>query len=81
METVPFGLLSKGVHDPAWWWAEASNLRASSDAVVRFNLAHVFVWNVEFQDEILDVSHVSTFKLDVVGLLSTHLEAVNLVHF
>eukprot|EP00986_Skeletonema_menzelii_P002071 scaffold560_cov139-Skeletonema_menzelii.AAC.4 len=30
-----------GVHDPAWWWAEASNLRASSDAVVRFNLAHV----------------------------------------
>ena len=28
------------VHDPAWWWAEASNLRASSDAVVRFNLAH-----------------------------------------
>ena len=30
------------MHDPAWWWAEASNLRASSDAVVRFNLAHDF---------------------------------------
>ena len=35
--------LLEGVHDPAWWWAEASNLRASSDAVVRFNLAHVSV--------------------------------------
>ena len=68
------------VHDPAWWWAEASNLRASSDAVVRFNLAHVFQ-TVEFQDEILHVPHVSTFKLDVVGLLSTHPEAVNFVHF
>ena len=35
-------LFLRCVHDPAWWWAEASNLRASSDAVVRFNLAHVF---------------------------------------
>jgi hypothetical protein len=29
------------VHDPAWWWAEASNLWRSGDRVVRFNLAHV----------------------------------------
>ena len=29
------------VDDPAWWWAEASNLRGLSGPVVRFNLAHV----------------------------------------
>ncbi len=50
------------MHDPAWWWAEASNLRASSDAVVRFNLAHVFVWNVESKVEIPDVPNVSTLR-------------------
>ncbi len=54
------------MHDPAWWWAEASNLRASSDAVVRFNLAHVCS-EFEFQDEIPDVPLVLTFRLNVVG--------------
>jgi hypothetical protein len=28
------------VHDPAWWWAKASNLRGLGGPVVRFNLAH-----------------------------------------
>jgi len=32
---------SSSVHDPAWWWVEASNLRGLSGPVVRFNLAHV----------------------------------------
>lgn len=30
------------VHDPAWLWVQASNLRRSGDRVVRFNLAHGF---------------------------------------
>jgi hypothetical protein len=31
----------KCVHDPAWWWVQASNLWTASAVVVRFNLAHV----------------------------------------
>ncbi len=29
------------MHDPAWWWAEASNLRGINVPAVRFSLAHV----------------------------------------
>ena len=27
-------------HDPAWWWAQASNLWGPGGPVVRFHLAH-----------------------------------------
>ena len=32
------------MHDPAWWWVKASNLGGLGGPVVRFNLAHGFVW-------------------------------------
>jgi len=35
--------LWNGVHDPVWWWAQASNLWGLNGPVVRFNLAHVIV--------------------------------------
>ena len=35
-----FGFRLFCVHDPAWWWVKASNLKRPSGLVVRFNLAH-----------------------------------------
>ena len=46
-----------GVHDPVWWWAQASNLWGPDGSVVRFNLAHVVLQNIH--QCILQLNHSS----------------------
>ena len=63
-------LVFKSVHDPAWWWAEASNLRASSDAVVRFNLAHV-------HDSVVKSARTILCMYDIISLYIQSLTLLN----